>query len=677
MTDKLHSKLLVHRDAINFIMSALVTTKSGRSSATPPSQIPSFSRVETRQIYSSAYPHHPLLISRMSSDRRNLKRISALLDRKPLQTPESESSDPESSIEAAEFALSAHSSSSEIQLSEKIPQLVPSTSSKSRKNGRLAHDADQKTIENTFHEIQYYSGLRLRRKNCSLSNAGSVSDDFRNAKETILEVSEGSSSTKAFRSGFADTAHKPVTTSILDSRSFIEGQFFGFYVLFWLSVGFYILKHMYQSEFTDQLPLYKAPVYLTFTRGLMKIAVTDLIMYLSIYVVYFIQLLCFHDVIQWRKTGRALTSAYELIFFFSWVFFVGEIVVKDQWIGRTFLILHMFVLIMKMHSYAFYNGYLWKILRELQFSESYLERLHNGSVSLPAGFEKENTTKLLTSSIAFCKFELLHQSVLLDKADEKGTLEMDSAALCKMYLLFPSNIYFYDFFMYTMFPTVLYSLKFARTEKIRWSFVLEKLAAMVGVIFIMLLIAEYNVYPIVMKCLAYRKIPLSLTEKSKLLVTTIFDLVPPLLLEYLLTFYLIWHVILNLIAEVARYADRDFYGHWWALLDWEEFSRLWNKPVHRFLLRHVYHSSISALSLSKTSSMLLTFFISSVVHELMMYVVFGRVRGFLFFFQMFQLPLILLNQSPILKNHKTLRNILCWQGIVIAPGLIPASYLVF
>lgn len=607
----------------------------------------------------------------MSSDKLNLKRISSLVDRKPLEAADSDISEIELSSKSVSPSdgSAAASGVDPWSLPHALSKRVSLAFHKSQKKHGLPHVVDQKTIESIFKEIGYYTRLRVRRKSQKSASKngskGSKDDNFDTNDKDI------------FRSSFANTVNDPVEESIIDTKSFIDGQFFGFYVVFWLSVFFYILKHILRSELTDQLPLYKAPVFLTFTGGLMKIALTDLCMYLSIYVVYFIQVLCSRNIIQWRSMGRTLTSIYETLFLIFWVYFVVEVIVTDQWIGRTFLVLHMFVLFMKMHSYAFYNGYLWKILRELQFSENYLNRLHQDSDILPPGFKEEETKQLLTRSIAFCKFELLHQSMTLDKANENGALELDAETLCKTHLLFPSNINFCDFFMYTMYPTVLYTLVFARREKIRWLFVFEKVAALVGIIFVMLLIAEYNLFSTIMNCNNMRPLNISFYEKCHLFVITVLDLVLPMFLEYLLTFYLIWHVILNLIAELTRYADRDFYGHWWSLLDWEEFSRLWNKPVHKFLLRHVYHSSISAFSLSKTSGILFTFLVSSLVHELMMYVVFGRALGFLFFFQMFQLPLILINKSPILRNHKIIRNIICWLGLMLAPGMIPSFYLVF
>lgn len=83
------------------------------------------------------------------------------------------------------------------------------------------------------------------------------------------------------------------------------------------------------------------------------------------------------------------------------------------------------------------------------------------------------------------------------------------------------------------------------------------------------------------------------------------------------------------------------------------FSRKWNKPVHSFLLKHVYASSISSLGFSKTSAMLVTFLLSSFLHELVMAIVSGKIRGYLFAAQMAQLPLIVVSKIPFIKNNES------------------------
>lgn len=67
----------------------------------------------------------------------------------------------------------------------------------------------------------------------------------------------------------------------------------------------------------------------------------------------------------------------------------------------------------------------------------------------------------------------------------------------------------------------------------------------------------------------------------------------------------------------------------WNSTSWDEFSRKWNKPVHQFLLRHVYTSTMRSYKLSKTSAMLITFLLSAAVHELVMVVVTQKIRSVL------------------------------------------------
>ena len=65
----------------------------------------------------------------------------------------------------------------------------------------------------------------------------------------------------------------------------------------------------------------------------------------------------------------------------------------------------------------------------------------------------------------------------------------------------------------------------------------------------------------------------------------------------------------------------------WNSTSWDEFSRKWNKPVHQFLLRHVYASTMRSYKLSKTSAMFITFMLSAAVHELVMVIVTQKIRS--------------------------------------------------
>ena len=84
---------------------------------------------------------------------------------------------------------------------------------------------------------------------------------------------------------------------------------------------------------------------------------------------------------------------------------------------------------------------------------------------------------------------------------------------------------------------------------------------------------------------------------------------------------------------LISFADRQFYEDWWNSTSWDEFSRKWNKPVHAFLLRHVYAATITSYRVSRTTAMFVTFLLSACAHELVMAVVTRKFRMYLFTMQ--------------------------------------------
>lgn len=132
---------------------------------------------------------------------------------------------------------------------------------------------------------------------------------------------------------------------------------------------------------------------------------------------------------------------------------------------------------------------------------------------------------------------------------------------------------------------------------------------------IMNMVSQAYIYPVVVRTLEMKEIGLPLRQRLEAFPLILGDLIFPFLLEFLMSWYIIWECILNVLAELTHFADRGFYADWWNSVSWDQYARDWNRPVHTFLLRHVYHSSISTLSVNKYTATLITFFLSAVVHE--------------------------------------------------------------
>ena len=62
-------------------------------------------------------------------------------------------------------------------------------------------------------------------------------------------------------------------------------------------------------------------------------------------------------------------------------------------------------------------------------------------------------------------------------------------------------------------------------------------------------------------------------------------------LLWLIFFYLLFHSYLNIIGEILKFADRNFYGDWWNASNIEDFWRYWNLPIHRWAVRYSLETS--------------------------------------------------------------------------------------
>jgi len=101
-------------------------------------------------------------------------------------------------------------------------------------------------------------------------------------------------------------------------------------------------------------------------------------------------------------------------------------------------------------------------------------------------------------------------------------------------------------------------------------------------------------------------------------------------------------------------------GAWWNSIDFGEYARDWNRPVHNFLLRHVYNTSIASYKLSKWQASLATFALSACIHEFIMACLFRRIRGYLAVAQLMQVPLVAMGRVKFMRQRKVLGNVMFW-----------------
>ncbi|VDK53894.1 unnamed protein product, partial [Cylicostephanus goldi] len=126
-------------------------------------------------------------------------------------------------------------------------------------------------------------------------------------------------------------------------------------------------------------------------------------------------------------------------------------------------------------------------------------------------------------------------------------------------------------------------LKFPKSRRRRKSFLIKRFVEFVFLSFLIASLIQQWMVPTVHNTMK----PLSEMEYSRCL-ERLLKLAIPNMIIWLIGFYTLFHSLLNFIAEVLMFADREFYRDFWNSETIQYFWRTWNIPVHRWAARHVY-----------------------------------------------------------------------------------------
>lgn len=507
-----------------------------------------------------------------------------------------------------------------------------------------------------------------------------------------------------------------------------ESPFFGFFTLFWLAmVLMFVQVSMHNWRVYGSILGNQQIIRMMFGRDVLVLGAADALMCASTGVTVVIQLAVQGGYLSWAKYGWVVQNLWQTCFLGTVIWLTWF---RDwPWTHTIFIVLHALVFLMKQHSFAFYNGYLSGVQRRRTLLEQKLKQLerieqigspptsptspaspagptygHGISASLDLGKVGETNNQSLPSrrrsmgprtstnlhieksdvaSVAkaiesgqpldLAQVQAFAEVIKSEIADLTNELQGKSNKSTKAY---PHNLSVTNFAEFICLPTLVYELEYPRQERINWWYVLEKTTATFGVLCVMMVISQAFIYPPVVKTVQMKEAGVPFDERVREFPFIVSDMLFPLLIEQILTWYVIWECILNVLAELTYFADRGFYGDWWNSVSWDQYAREWNRPVHHFLLRHVYHSTISSFHLSKHSATFVTFLLSALVHEMCMAVMFKKVRLYLFIMQLLQVPLVSLSQSKFLKGRTVLGNTIFWLGLFVGPAFLTSLYLI-
>jgi diacylglycerol O-acyltransferase-1 len=176
---------------------------------------------------------------------------------------------------------------------------------------------------------------------------------------------------------------------------------------------------------------------------------------------------------------------------------------------------------------------------------------------------------------------------------------------------YPQNITLKNLAYFWWAPTLVYQPVYPRTDKIRWDFVLKRLAEMVSLSIVIWLASAQYAVPLLQN---------SLNHIAALDIVSILERIMKLstisLFCWLAGFFLVFQSWLNALAEVMRFGDREFYGDWWNSVSIRMYWTSWNKPVYHFMKRHIY-SPLIGRGVPPKLAQIIVFVFSGVLHELM------------------------------------------------------------
>ncbi|XP_057766432.1 diacylglycerol O-acyltransferase 1A [Salvia miltiorrhiza] len=203
-------------------------------------------------------------------------------------------------------------------------------------------------------------------------------------------------------------------------------------------------------------------------------------------------------------------------------------------------------------------------------------------------------------------------------------------------------------------PTLCYQPSYPRTSCIRKGWVVRQLIKLVIFTGFMGFIVEQYINPIVQNS----QHPL----KGNLLyaIERVLKLSVPNLYVWLCMFYCFFHLWLNILAELLCFGDREFYKDWWNAKTVEEYWRMWNMPVHKWMVRHIYCPCLQN-GLPKIVAVLIAFLVSAIFHELCIAVPCHIFKFWAFSGIMLQVPLVIVtNYLQDKFKNSMVGNMMFW-----------------
>ncbi|XP_022254942.1 diacylglycerol O-acyltransferase 1-like [Limulus polyphemus] len=230
---------------------------------------------------------------------------------------------------------------------------------------------------------------------------------------------------------------------------------------------------------------------------------------------------------------------------------------------------------------------------------------------------------------------------------------------------YPQNLNIRDIYYFMCAPTLCYELNFPRSAGIRKRFLLKRIVEMIFLLQLILGLVQQWIVPIIRNTLQ----PLKEMNLS-LMLERLLKLAVPNHMIWLLFFYWFFHSCSNAVAEILRFADREFYRDWWNAETVNYFWKNWNVPVHRWAVRHLYRP-LTNRGFSKNQASMAVFFVSAFFHEYLVSIPLNMYRIWAFSGMLGQVPFAMFVSRYL---HNQYGNMAVWISIIIGQPLCILMY---
>ncbi|ANB13792.1 Are2p [Sugiyamaella lignohabitans] len=315
-----------------------------------------------------------------------------------------------------------------------------------------------------------------------------------------------------------------------------------------------------------------------------------------------------------------------------------------------------------------HKKYLWKLFAALHTINATLVLIISSYTVYTSIWHPLIGTVIECHSIILC---LKVSSYALTNRDLRDAY-LEDAPVPELYgpSKYPHNLTIGNLVYFWWAPTLVYQPEYPRAPKVRYGFLVNRVLEMVGTIVLIWFLSGQYAVPILESSLVHFQ-----NADLGQICETIMRLSTVSIVVWLLGFFFIFQSYLNFLAELLRFGDRDFYQDWWNAGSVGTYWRLWNKPVSNYFRRHFY-APLLKRGWTPMSSSLVVFFISAVLHELVVGIPTRNVIGVAFVCMMLQVPLIMVT-APLEKMRgpaTTVGNCIFWLSFFLGQPVAVLMY---